>query len=201
MDAARRHSGRAPPNVRSGSPKLGGPLDRYVFREFWKILVTTALGFPLLLVVIDRAQTAGPGQLNIPTQKIYELGNYKSVSTIRDTPDLTFNLESFDVSTEIEGHTICALGDAAAWPVQGLIRHFRPEMERRIQQFREGRMPAGDLQGLMAVACFEDRVARSAQRLDDQAAQRLIVLDEQDGPLAQSEPAKRSGPPSASRRS
>jgi NADH-quinone oxidoreductase subunit F len=37
-----------------------------------------------------------------------------------------------DVSTEIEGHTICALGDAAAWPVQGLIRHFRPEIERRI---------------------------------------------------------------------
>ena len=33
--------------------KLGGPLDRYVFREFWKILVSTALGFPLLLVIID----------------------------------------------------------------------------------------------------------------------------------------------------
>ena len=37
-----------------------------------------------------------------------------------------------DVSRKIEGHTICALGDAAAWPVQGLIRHFRPELERRI---------------------------------------------------------------------
>jgi len=36
------------------------------------------------------------------------------------------------VTYQIEGHTICALGDAAAWPVQGLIRHFRPEMERRI---------------------------------------------------------------------
>jgi len=42
-----------------------------------------------------------------------------------------------DVSFEIEGHTICALGDAAAWPVQGLIRHFRPEMERRIREYRE----------------------------------------------------------------
>jgi NADH-quinone oxidoreductase subunit F len=41
-----------------------------------------------------------------------------------------------DVSVEIEGHTICALGDAAAWPVQGLIRHFRPEMERRIEDYR-----------------------------------------------------------------
>ncbi len=37
-----------------------------------------------------------------------------------------------DVSRRIEGHTICALGDAAAWPIQGLIRHFRPELERRI---------------------------------------------------------------------
>jgi NADH-quinone oxidoreductase subunit F len=42
-----------------------------------------------------------------------------------------------DVSYQIEGHTICALGDAAAWPVQGLIRHFRPEMERRIKEYRE----------------------------------------------------------------
>ena len=40
-----------------------------------------------------------------------------------------------EVSKEIEGHTICALGDAAAWPIQGLIRHFRPEIERRIAEF------------------------------------------------------------------
>jgi NADH-quinone oxidoreductase subunit F len=37
-----------------------------------------------------------------------------------------------EVTKEIEGHTICALGDAAAWPIQGLIRHFRPELERRM---------------------------------------------------------------------
>ena len=40
-----------------------------------------------------------------------------------------------DVSYQIEGHTICALGDAAAWPVQGLIRHFRGEIERRIDDY------------------------------------------------------------------
>ncbi len=40
-----------------------------------------------------------------------------------------------DVSKQIEGHTICALGDAAAWPIQGLIAHFRPEIERRIDQY------------------------------------------------------------------
>lgn len=37
------------------------------------------------------------------------------------------------VTRQVEGHTICALGDAAAWPIQGLIKHFRPEIERRIK--------------------------------------------------------------------
>jgi NADH-quinone oxidoreductase subunit F len=39
-----------------------------------------------------------------------------------------------NVTKQVEGHTICALGDAAAWPIQGLIRHFRPELERRIHE-------------------------------------------------------------------
>ncbi|MBD58770.1 MAG: NADH-quinone oxidoreductase subunit F [Citromicrobium sp.] len=43
------------------------------------------------------------------------------------------------VTKQVEGHTICALGDAAAWPIQGLIRHFRPELERRIVE-RAGAM-------------------------------------------------------------
>ncbi|TIC00528.1 NADH-ubiquinone oxidoreductase [Wallemia mellicola] len=41
-----------------------------------------------------------------------------------------------ELSKQIEGHTICALGDAAAWPIQGLVRHFRPEMEQRIREFQ-----------------------------------------------------------------
>ena len=40
-----------------------------------------------------------------------------------------------EVSKQIEGHTICALGDAAAWPVQGLVRHFRHVIEARIDEF------------------------------------------------------------------
>ncbi|PLX39370.1 MAG: NADH-quinone oxidoreductase subunit F [Hyphomicrobiales bacterium] len=40
-----------------------------------------------------------------------------------------------EVSKQIEGHTICALGDAAAWPVQGLVRHFRHVIEERIDQY------------------------------------------------------------------
>ncbi len=42
-----------------------------------------------------------------------------------------------DVTKEIEGHTICAHGDASAWPIQGLIRHFRPEVEQRILDYRK----------------------------------------------------------------
>ncbi|MDR6853560.1 NADH-quinone oxidoreductase subunit F [Sphingomonas sp. BE123] len=44
----------------------------------------------------------------------------------------------FNVTKQVEGHTICALGDAAAWPIQGLIKHFRPEMERRILEKQGG---------------------------------------------------------------
>ncbi|MGX1099025.1 NADH-quinone oxidoreductase subunit NuoF [Amorphus sp. MBR-141] len=49
-----------------------------------------------------------------------------------------------EVTKQVEGHTICALGDAAAWPIQGLIRHFRPEIEDRIAQRRaaDARRPA-----------------------------------------------------------
>ena len=37
-----------------------------------------------------------------------------------------------EVTRQVEGHTICALGDAAAWPIQGLLRHYRPQLEQRI---------------------------------------------------------------------
>jgi NADH-quinone oxidoreductase subunit F len=52
-----------------------------------------------------------------------------------EVPDID---KLLDVTKQVEGHTICALGDAAAWPIQGLIRHFRPELERRIAE-RAGR--------------------------------------------------------------
>jgi NADH-quinone oxidoreductase subunit F len=44
-----------------------------------------------------------------------------------------------EVTTQVEGHTICALGDAAAWPIQGLIRHFRSDIEDRISSYRIGK--------------------------------------------------------------
>ncbi len=53
-------------------------------------------------ILIDRAQTAGPGDVTINREKIYELGNYFSLGTVLDTPDMSFSLESFDVSAEFE---------------------------------------------------------------------------------------------------
>ncbi|KAJ5482757.1 NADH-ubiquinone oxidoreductase 51 kDa subunit [Penicillium diatomitis] len=42
-----------------------------------------------------------------------------------------------ELTKQVEGHTICALGEAFAWPIQGLIRHFRPELEARIRQYEK----------------------------------------------------------------
>ena len=57
----------------------------------------------------------------------------------RADPDEIDTLEQ--VTRQVEGHTICALGDAAAWPIQGLIRHFRPEMEARIAAYKSRLLP------------------------------------------------------------
>ena len=38
-----------------------------------------------------------------------------------------------DVTKQIEGHTICALGDAAAWPIQSFIKHYRHEFEYMVK--------------------------------------------------------------------
>ena len=54
-----------------------------------------------------------------------------------------------DVTRQVEGHTICALGDAAAWPIQGLIRHFRHEIEERINRYRQ---PRAFVQGAVIAA-------------------------------------------------
>jgi len=50
----------------------------------------------------------------------------------------------FDVTKQVEGHTICALGDAAAWPVQGLIRNYRSVIEERIDRYQEAHRQAAE---------------------------------------------------------
>ena len=47
----------------------------------------------------------------------------------------------YQVTKQVEGHTICALGDAAAWPIQGLLKHFRPLVEERIAAYRKRTAP------------------------------------------------------------
>lgn len=65
-------------------------------------------------VLLDRLQSAGPGSLGIPTEVIHELGNHQSVAQVRDTPDLSFPLDSFDVSAELEA--LLTGGDFGADP-------------------------------------------------------------------------------------
>jgi len=55
-----------------------------------------------------------------------------------------------ELSYQIEGHTICALGDAAAWPVQGLIRHFRHEMEDRIDDYKAEHPDSGNVRKFLS---------------------------------------------------
>merc|ERR1711902_161728 len=50
----------------------------------------------------------------------------------------------WELTKQIEGHTICALADGAAWPVQGLIRHFRPELEARFAEFHANKAKASN---------------------------------------------------------
>jgi len=60
---------------------------------------------------------------------------YKHESCGQCTPCREIDM-LLDVTKQVEGHTICALGDAAAWPIQGLIRHYRHEIEDRIDNYR-----------------------------------------------------------------
>lgn len=52
--------------------------------------------------IIDRIQTGGVTGINVNEDRLEELGNYEAIGTLRDIPDLTFELESFDVTTELE---------------------------------------------------------------------------------------------------
>ena len=59
--------------------------------------------------IVDRIQTGGAGNLNIPQERVYELGNYQSVGIVRDVPDLSFSLDVLDVGTQLEALVTGAL--------------------------------------------------------------------------------------------
>lgn len=101
-------------------------------------------------VLVDRAQTAGPGQLNVPTEKIYELGNYQSVATIRDIPDLSFSLDSLDVSAEIESMLLGKDFAAMADGTELLMANVLPLDVA--SQFKAGRTAASPFDVVASVA-------------------------------------------------
>jgi NADH-quinone oxidoreductase subunit F len=58
---------------------------------------------------------------------------YRVIKRIEDGQGRQEDLDMLvDVSKKIEGHTICAFGDAAAWPVQSFIKHYRQEFQYHI---------------------------------------------------------------------
>jgi hypothetical protein len=63
--------------------------------------------------IIDRIQTGGVTGINVNEDRLEELGNYEAIGTLRDIPDLTFELESFDVTTELESILTGGINDEA----------------------------------------------------------------------------------------
>jgi hypothetical protein len=59
--------------------------------------------------IVDRIQSGGAGNLNIPQERVYELGNYQSVGIVRDVPDLSFSLDVLDVGTQVEALLVGAM--------------------------------------------------------------------------------------------
>ena len=90
-----------------------------------------------LVFIVDARSTKK--QIKDAVKRMYDIQTEKINTLIR--PDgakkayvrLTADYDALDVANKIEGHTICALGDAAAWPVQSFIRHFRHEFEYMVE--------------------------------------------------------------------
>lgn len=77
-------------------------------------------------VVIDRLQTGGADAVNIPTERVYELGNYQTVGIVRDIPDLSVPMESLDVTADLEARVIMALGAVPAAGTKMQLSAYKP---------------------------------------------------------------------------
>jgi len=98
--------------------------------------------------VVDRIQTGGPGALNIPQEKVYELGNYRSVGIVRDVPDLTFSLECLDVGTEVES-LLVGNADPHADPVS---TKYELDKNKPIDIISPWKTPHGEFETVHGVA-------------------------------------------------
>lgn len=98
--------------------------------------------------IVDRIQTGGPGNLNIPQDKIHELGNYQSVGIVRDIPDLSFSLDCLDVDTELE-----ALITGSADPGADASGHkYELALNRNLDILSPWKSPYGDFAIVRSVA-------------------------------------------------
>jgi hypothetical protein len=102
-------------------------------------------------VLLERAQTAGPGQVNLSPEKVYELGNYQSIATIYDIPDLTYSVDSLDASTSLEA-LLCGK-DYSASVVGDVYDLSRSKPLDILSEFKKGRSDANpyDIAGSVAL--------------------------------------------------
>lgn len=104
-------------------------------------------------ILVDRLQTAGPGTLNQPQERIYELGDYQSVGVIRDIPDLTFTAESFDASAELEA-ILCGVGSGFGAAADGTMYDCGAMFPLDVlSEFKKGRLDTNpfDVAGSVAL--------------------------------------------------
>lgn len=100
--------------------------------------------------LIDRLQTAGPGQVNVPLTKIFELGNYQSIGVVLDIPDLSYTLTSIDASAALES-LLC--GTTFGSDAAGTVYNFaNANPINIIGQYKRGRTDANPYNVSMGVA-------------------------------------------------
>lgn len=123
--------------------------------------------------VVDRIQTAGPGDLNIPQDKVYELGNYQSVGIVRDVPDLSFNLECLDVDTEVEALLVGSANPTT--DAQGSM--YDLSLNKSIDIISPWKTPYGDFTAVNGVAIPHLAVSAASYRygLTDNAGETFTL--------------------------
>lgn len=123
--------------------------------------------------VVDRIQTGGPGDLNIPQDKVFELGNYQSVGIVRGVPDLSFNLECLDVDTEVE-----ALLTGSANPYTDAASHkYELALNKAIDIISPWKTPYGDFTAVRGVVIPNLALASASYRygLQDNAGETFTL--------------------------
>jgi NADH dehydrogenase (ubiquinone) flavoprotein 1 len=124
--------------------------------------------------------------MNMMNRFVEGRGHQREIDMLLEITYEPFSFTSFVPASlfcrkQVEGRTICALGDAAAWPIQGLMRHFRPEVERRISEFRAQNGPV--LFGGRLLSQVEDRTLALADNLGGNLEEVVPKLLERPAPL------------------